>query len=111
MPDIKIIESYDKIYKSIINKEPLEESRVISKDSIPNLLNKIMFIIPGNVQLTKIKNTENNHIEIEAISENIGDLETFYNSIQTDGEIMTNMKVNYINRNNIIIMTIEGDII
>lgn len=109
--DIKIIESYDKIYKSIINKEPLEESRVISKDSIPNLLNKIMFIIPGNVQLTKIKNTENNHIEIEAISENIGDLETFYNSIQTDGEIMTNMKVNYINRNNVIIMTIEGDII
>ena len=36
------------------------------KNTIPNLLNNIMAIIPKNVQLTSIENTSNSHIVIVA---------------------------------------------
>lgn len=109
--DIKKVDTYNSIYQAILKNEPLNSSRIIAKDSIPNLLNKIMFIIPGSVQLTEIKNTSDNHIVIKAISESKDDLESFYSSIETDGEIITNMKKTYNNENEKIIMTIEGDIL
>ena len=45
-----------------------KNNRIISKDAIPNMLNKIMFIIPKYVQIISIENTSSNHIVIEAVS-------------------------------------------
>ena len=91
----EILKNKISIYDAIINNKPFEKSRIISKDSIPNLLNKIMFIIPGEVQLTLVKNTEKNHIEIEAISLTKEDLQKFFESIKSDG-MLKNMEMNYL---------------
>ena len=49
-----------------INKKLQENNRL--KKSIPNLLNKLMYVMPNEVQLTSIQNTNSTHIEIQAQS-------------------------------------------
>ena len=108
--NIKIIKNYNNIYNSIINNKSFDKNRSIPKDSIPNLLNKIMFVIPGEVQLLSIKNTDNTHIVIETTSNKKENIETFYKAIQDDG-ILKNMKMidkNYDEEK--VFVTIEGDI-
>lgn len=104
----EILKNKISIYDAIINNKPFEKSRIISKDSIPNLLNKIMFIIPGEVQLTLVKNTEKNHIEIEAISLTKEDLQNFFESIKSDG-MLKNMEMNYLDSADNYKVLIEGD--
>ena len=54
-------------YKRLIeSQETVDEQRVIAKDAIPNMLNRIMFLIPEKSRLTKIENTQDTHIVIEA---------------------------------------------
>ena len=83
--ELSQIESHTNAYAAIINgatsqtqtKLLNQNSRVISKDAIPNLLNKIMFIIPQRVQILSIKNTESRHIVIEAVSTKYEELAYF----------------------------------
>ena len=106
---IYLLKNNISIYDAIINNKSVEKPRVISKDSIPNLLNKIMFIIPGDVQLTLIKNTEGRHVEIEAISSDKTELQNFYEVIKSDG-MLSNIKITDINSENSFKVLIEGDI-
>ena len=55
------------------------------KNSIPNLLNQIMYIIPEEVQLTSIQNTENKHIKIVAASANYDQLGYFIAKFKVTG--------------------------
>ena len=91
--ELSQIESHTNAYAAIINgatsqtqtKLLNQNSRVISKDAIPNLLNKIMFIIPQRVQILSIKNTESRHIVIEAVSAKYEELAYFVAYIKEDG--------------------------
>lgn len=90
--ELSQIESHTNAYAAMINGATSQtqttltnNSRVISKDAIPNLLNKIMFIIPQKVQILSIKNTESKHIVIEAVSGKYEQLAYFIAYIKEDG--------------------------
>ena len=71
-----------------INKKLQENNRL--KKSIPNLLNKLMYVMPNEVQLTSIQNTTSTHIEIQAQSKSYAQLGYLTASIKTNG-ILTNV--------------------
>ena len=106
---IALLNNYSSTYKSITNNKVSKKNRNLEKDAIPNLLNKIMFIIPSKVQLTSIKNTENKHIEIEAISESKEELQNFFEILKTDG-VMKTMNETDLDYNDYYKVLIEGDI-
>lgn len=106
---ISLLNNYSLSYQSITNSKSMGKDKTIEKDAIPNLLNKIMFIIPGKVQLTSIKNTEKKHIEIEAISDSKEELQSFFEALKSDG-MLNNMKKTDLSSNDYLKVLIEGDI-
>lgn len=112
--DVNTIKSRESEYKNYINKlnairdETIERYRI--KNAIPNLLNRIMSIIPKNVQLTSIQNTEGRHVTIKAQSENYEQLGIFKAKIDLDG-VLTDVKSDTGTKDgDIVKMTIEGDL-
>lgn len=102
----KLIESVSGEVKTDLSKE----SRVISKDAIPNLLNELMFIIPQKVQIISIKNTENKHIVIQAVSEKYEQLGYFTAAIKTE-KILENVQSSSGEKSDSLVqITIEGDL-
>ncbi len=81
-----------------------------SKNSIPNLLNKIMFTIPDKVQLTSITNTTGTHIVIEAQASNYDELGYFKAKIKTDNILTNVVSTSGIKQDGIVKVTIEGDL-
>lgn len=81
-----------------------------TKKAIPNLLYRLMYIMPDKVQITSIQNTTNTHIEIQAqstlyeqlgfLTANIRDKNILTNVISTAGQ----------KENNIVTIKIEGDL-
>lgn len=55
------------------------------KNAIPNLLNKIMFVIPKEVQLLSITNTTGKTIQIEAQAKKYEQLGYFIAGIKNEG--------------------------
>ena len=81
-----------------------------TRDAIPNLLNSIMYIIPENVQITSIQNTTDKHIVIEAQSNKYEQLGMFKAKLDT-GMYLTNViSTSGQQTNNVIKVTIEGDL-
>ena len=81
-----------------------------TRDAIPNLLNAIMFIIPENVQIISIKNLTGTHITIEAQSNKYEQLGMFKAKLDT-GMYLTNViSTSGQQENNVIKVTIEGDL-
>ena len=80
-------------------------------DSVPNLLNQIMFVIPQKVQVTSIRNEENTeHVIIEAQSEKYEQLGYFKAVLDSKG-VLVNVKASSgIKDGNIVKVTIEGDL-
>lgn len=117
--ELSQIESHTNAYAAIINgvdskdKTTLtnQSNRIISKDAIPNLLNKIMFIIPQEVQINSIVNTESKHIVIEATSKKYEQLAYFVAYIKEDG-ILQSVQSEYENdsESSNFKITIEGDL-
>ncbi len=118
--DIKTISSRATTYEELIQEittsaEETEENqptskRVIQKDSIPNLLNRIMFVIPKKVKLTSIKNTTTNHIVIQAEAEKYEQLGYFKAVLTTNG-ILNNVKSTSGQKSGSAVqVTIEGDL-
>lgn len=112
------IESHTNAYSALINSVDslnqsntnIKNSRVIAKDAIPNLLNKIMFIIPQKVQIISIKNTENKHIVIETASEKYEQLGYFVAALDAD-QILKNIQSTIGTKTDSLIqITIEGDL-
>ncbi len=110
------IQGYTNAYTSLIDSaESSEETstkntRIIPKNAIPNMLNKIMFIIPQKVQIISIENTENNHIVIEVASEIYDQLGYFVAAIETDGMLKNVKTTTGTKSNSLIQITIEGDL-
>ena len=81
-----------------------------TRDAIPNLLDRIMFIIPENVQLTSIKNTTGTHIVIQAQSNKYEQLGMFKAKLDTEMYLTNVISTSGQQSNNVIKVTIEGDL-
>lgn len=100
----KLINNLEAINKQIANNSK-------TKNSIPTLLNQIMFVIPKNVQLTSIQNTEGTHIVINAEAKQYEQLGYFKAILKTEN-ILTNVTSDSaIKENGVVKVKIEGDII
>ena len=86
------------------------QENIKTKKTIPNLLNKLMYIMPSEVQVTSIQNTNGTHIEIQAQSENYAQLGYLTASIRTSGMLTNVISTSGQKENNIITIKIEGDI-
>ena len=80
------------------------------KNSIPNLLNQIMYIIPEEVQLTSIQNTENKHIKIVATSSNYDQLGYFIAKLKVTGYLNDVVSSRSQKTGDIVTVTIEGEL-
>ena len=87
-----------------------EEARVIEKDAIPNLLNKIMFVMPQKVKVISIENTEAKHIVIELEATEYEQLGYFMAAIKTN-EILVNVKsTSGSKEGSVVKIVVEGDL-
>ena len=86
------------------------EERTIEKDAIPNLLNKVMFIMPQRAKINSIENTEGKHIVMEIESREYEQLGYFMAAIKTD-EILVNVRsTSGVKEGAVIKVVIEGDL-
>lgn len=102
-----LIENADSLNKATNNTA---NSRVIPKDAIPNLLGQIMFIIPQQVQIISIENTENKHIVIKAQSEKYEQLGFFSGALKNDGVLKDVQSTTGTKTDSYVQVTIEGDL-
>ena len=82
--------NYTTLIKNLEEENNKLSERNRTRNSIPNLLNQIMTIIPENVQLTSIENTTGTHIVINAQSDKYEQLGYLKAKIKTD-VILTNV--------------------
>ena len=79
------------------------------KNSIPNLLSRIMVVVPKNVQITSIRNTTAKHVIINIQATEYDPIGYFLGAINNNG-ILVNAKSNSsVKQEGIIKLTIEGD--
>lgn len=81
-----------------------------TKNSIPNLLNQIMTIVPENVQLTSIENTTDNHIVITAQSNKYEQLGYLKAKIKTDVILTNVISTSGQKESDVVTVKIEGDL-
>ena len=81
-----------------------------SKNLIPNLLNQIMNVIDSTVQITSIENTTDKHIVIKAQSTKYPGLGYFKTKLQTQNILTNVISGSGTKQNDIISVTIEGDL-
>lgn len=80
----KKINEYQNIVNNLKEANDVLAERNQTRNSIPNLLNQIMTIIPENVNLTSIENTTGRHIVIKAQSSKYDQLGYFIARLKTD---------------------------
>ena len=112
--DINSLNSKNTKYKSLIEELNAINNKISDiaacRNSIPNLLNQIMYGIPDNVQLISIKNTTNRHIQIVAQSTNYDALGYFLAKIKV-GQILNNaISSSGVKNGDTVTITIEGDL-
>ena len=104
---------YNEMIDDLNNVNKKIETNLDSKGQIPNLLTNIMSIIPENVQITAIENTEDNdgkHIIIKAQSEYYDELGYFKVKLKEEG-ILTNVVSSQDTTDSFVEMVIEGDLL
>ena len=80
------------------------------KNTIPNLLNQIMYIIPETVQLTTIQNTTGKKVTIVAQADDYDQLGYFIAKIKVDGILKDAISSSGQKNGNIVSVTIEGEL-
>ena len=100
-------------YNSLIRKLDEINQKIADvnsiKNSIPNLLSRIMVYVPKNVQITSIKNTTNKHVVINAQATEYDPIGYFLGAINNNGILVNAKSSNSIKQEGIIRITIEGD--
>ena len=100
---------YAALVSSIEEKSQTETENKRLKYAIPTLLNEIMYVIPVNVQLTSITNSDTK-ITIVAQSDKYEQLGIFKTKLERDG-ILTNVRSDTSQKqNDVITVTIEGEL-
>ena len=103
------VNEYTTLIKNIEEENNKQSERNRTRNSIPNLLNQLMSIIPENVQLTSIENTTDRHVVINAQSNKYEQLGYLKAKIKTD-VILTNVISTAGQKdNNTVTVKIEGD--
>ena len=101
-------------YKSLIKRlDELNDKMsdiAARRNSIPNLLNQLMYNIPEAVQLTAIDNTTNKHIVIKAQSADYQQLGYFVGKIKTKKILKDVVSSSGVKNGETISVTIEGDL-
>ena len=72
--------------------------------------NRIVYIIPRQVQLASIKNTEGTHIVIEAQAEKYEQLGYFKAALSTSGYLLNVTSTSGTKNDGVVQITIEGDL-
>ncbi len=91
-----------------LNDKITEANR--TRNVIPNFLNRIMYIIPENVQIISIQNTTDSHIVIEAQSNKYEQLGMFKAKLDTEMYLTNVISTSGKQENKVIKVTIEGDL-
>ena len=92
-------------------EENTENSRVVPKDAIPNMLNKIMNLIPEQVNIISIKNESNSKkIIIEVESEKYEQLGYFSSLLKTENILKDIKSTSGLKNGELIRVTIEGNL-
>lgn len=108
-------EEYTRLIENVKSLTEIEKgeqnSRIISKYAIPNMLNKIMNFIPREVKIISITNTEDSkQILIEAESEKYEQLGYFSSILKTEN-ILKNIKSSSGSKDGSVVkITIEGEL-
>ncbi len=103
------VNEYNQLINNLDNINAQIQEKNSFRNSIPNLLINIMSSIPKNVQILKIQNTESKHITITARSLDYTSLGLFIATLDA-GETLLNVKSNSsVKQDNMITITIEGD--
>ena len=98
----------DNLKKLTADVNSQETNRVIDKDAIPNLLNRLMYIIPQKVQINSIENTDGKKIVIEAVSEEYEQLGYFVAAIKTGNVLLDVKSSSGLKENSVVKIVIEG---
>ena len=112
--DIQNLQSKTSKYTSKITNlekisEKVQENNKVKK-AIPILLNKLMYIMPDEVQITSIQNTTDTHIEIQAQSKSYAQLGYLATNLKVSGVLTNVISTAGQQQNNIITIKIEGDL-
>lgn len=101
---------YQKLVDTIDQANSQVSESYLSKNAIPNLLNKIMYNIPTGVQLISIENQSNKDITITAQAEKYDQLGYFKAVLEEEG-ILTNITTTKgVKQGNLISITITGQL-
>ncbi len=106
--------SYTSLINSVNNltdsSDDMTQARIVPVKAVPNLLERIMFVIPQKVQITSIDNTQGTHITIQAQSEKYEQLGYFKAMLSSKG-ILTDVKsTSGMKDGGVVKVTIEGDL-
>ena len=82
----------------------------IPKNAIPNLLNRIVYIIPREVRVTSIRNTEGRHIVIQAQASKYEQLGYFRAALSTSGCLNDVKSTSGQKSGGTVVITIEGEL-
>lgn len=104
------ISDYSSLINQIERANSDQEDRNKTRNSIPNLLNQIMSVIPVNVQLTSIEDTGNGHIVINAQSDKYEQLGYLVAKMKTDVILRDIESTAGQKDNNVVTIRIEGDL-
>lgn len=96
--------------KELDNLTEKVSEKAKTKNSIPNLLNKIARDIPSNVQITSITNTGETHITITAQAEKYEQLGIFKAKLIAMNVLTNVTSDTAVKQNGIVKVTIEGDL-
>lgn len=104
------INEYQRLITNIenINDANSEDKRY--RNTIPNLLNNIMAVIPKSVQLISIENTTNTHIVITAKTPRYEQIAFFKTKLKTDGILNNVVSDTGTMQGGYLTVTIEGEL-
>ena len=112
--DTTSLQDIEKKYENLIKELQVARDELNNineaRNSIPNLLNQIMSVIPNNVQLISIQNTTDKHIVIEAKSNKYEQLGFFTAKIRTDLILDQVSSSEIMRSDNIVTIKIEGEL-
>lgn len=104
------IDRYQTLIKNIkdLNDANSEDKRY--RNTIPNLLNNIMVVIPKGVQLISIENTSDTHIVINARSTSYEEIAFFKAKLKTEGILENVVSDTGTLQGDYLYVTIEGEL-
>ncbi len=100
---------YTELVQSIQEKAQIDTESKRLKYSVPTLLQKIMSSIPANVQLTSIRNS-GNKVTITAQSDRYEQLGIFIAKLNQDGILVNVVSDTSTKQNEVVTVTIEGEL-